>query len=287
MVRNERNPLGRGMEEMLKINPKGHNNSILELPLNEIIIRKNQPRKIFEESALIELSNSIKEHGVLQPILVRPLNGKYEIIAGERRYRAAKNANLSKIPVIVKDISEDNLSQIALIENIQRENLNSLEEAEAFSELSNKYNLTHEEIAERLGKSRVYITNALRLLQLPTSVQNLIKNNSISAGHARSLLRIENSELQLALADKIINNGISVRQTEELIRNIISPKKEKEDNNVHDKNKIFNKEIEEKLQVIFGGKIKLVSRGKGGKIEIFYQDNDELSRFLEIIGYDK
>lgn len=278
--------LGRGLGSMFTAPAAVKQETVREIPLTDILNRPDQPRKTFDEESLNELAASIKDHGILQPILVRPRNGRYEIIAGERRWRAAKIAGLATIPAILRDAEDQALPELALIENLQREDLGVIEEALAYQTLWETYGYTQEELAKRLGKGRVYISNTMRLLQLSDGVLELLKNRSITPGHGRALLRITDPEKQLALAEHIIRQDLSVRQTESLINRLL---KEKEDKPKPKKREydVYLKDLEERMQNHFSSKIKITDRGKkGGKIELYYENNEDLDRLLELMGVE-
>ena len=243
---------------------------------------REQPRKKFEEDALLELADSIKQFGILQPLLVRKRKDYYEIIAGERRWRAAKIAGLKEVPVIVKDYTEQEIIEIGLIENIQRENLNPIEEAMAFKKLLEEFNLKQDEVAERVSKSRTAVTNSMRLLKLDERVQQMIIDDMISTGHARALLAIDDNSLQYELANKVFDEKLSVRETEKLVKDIKSPKKEKPKKEIVD-NFIY-KDLENRMKEVMGTKVNISSKSKGkGKIEIEYYSESELERMFDMI----
>ena len=243
---------------------------------------REQPRRNFEEDAMLELADSIKQFGVLQPLLVRKRNDYYEIIAGERRWRAAKIAGIKEVPVIVKDYTEQEVVEISLIENIQRENLNPIEEAMAFKKLLTEFNLKQDEVAERVSKSRTAVTNSMRLLKLNEKVQQMIVDDMISTGHARALLAIDDEEQQYALANKIFDEKLSVRETEKLIKELKNPKKEKPKKVIE--NVFIYEDIEDKMKQILGTKVNITAKGKGkGKIEIEYYSDKELERMFDMI----
>ncbi len=243
---------------------------------------REQPRKKFEEDALLELADSIKQFGILQPLLVRKRKDYYEIIAGERRWRAAKIAGLKEVPVIVKDYTEQEIIEIGLIENIQRENLNPIEEAMAFKRLLEEFNLKQDEVAERVSKSRTAVTNSMRLLKLDARVQQMIIDDMISTGHARALLAIDDKSLQYELANKVFDEKLSVRETEKLVKDLKSPKKEKPKKEVVD-NFIY-KDLENRMKEVMGTKVNISSKSKGkGKIEIEYYSESELERMFDMI----
>ena len=252
------------------------------MKINMVEPNRDQPRKNFEEDALLELADSIKQFGVLQPLLVRKNKDYYEIIAGERRWRAAKLAGIKEVPVIIKDYSEQEIVEIALIENIQRENLNPIEEAMAYKKLLEEFNLKQDEVAERVSKSRTAVTNSMRLLRLNDKVQQMIIDDMISTGHARALLAIDDKEQQYILANKIFDEKLSVRETEKLIKDIKNHKKPKE-KKVIEHVFIYN-DLEEKMKEVMGTKVSIASKGKGkGKIEIEYYSDKELERMFDMI----
>lgn len=252
------------------------------MKINEVEPNRNQPRKNFDEDALLELSDSIKQFGVLQPLLVRKRKDYYEIIAGERRWRAAKLAGVKEVPVIEKEYTDQEILEIGLIENIQRENLNPIEEAIAYKRLLEEFNLKQDEVAERVSKSRTAVTNSMRLLKLSDKVQQMIIDDMISTGHARALLAIDDPELQYTLANKIFDEKLSVRETEKLVKEIKNPKKPKEKKPVA--NSFIYQDLEEKMKSVFGTKVSIASKGKGkGKIEIEYYSDDELEHLFDMM----
>lgn len=250
--------------------------------INEIEPNHEQPRRNFEEDSLLELADSIKQFGVLQPLIVQKRHDYYEIIAGERRWRAAKMAGIKEIPVIIKEYTKREAVEIALIENIQRENLNPIEEAMAFKRLLTEFSLKQDEVAERVSKSRTTVTNSMRLLKLDERVQQMIVDDMISTGHARTLLAIEDHEEQYNLANKIFDEKLSVRETEKLIKELKNPKKEKE-KKVIERDFIY-KDLEERMKTVMGTKVHVNPKTKGkGKIEIEYYSDEELERIFELI----
>ena len=252
------------------------------MKINEVEPNRDQPRKNFDEDALLELSDSIKQFGVLQPLLVRKRKDYYEIIAGERRWRAAKLAGVKEVPVIEKEYTDQEILEIGLIENIQRENLNPIEEAIAYKRLLEEFNLKQDEVAERVSKSRTAVTNSMRLLKLSDKVQQIIIDDMISTGHARALLAIDDPELQYTLANKIFDEKLSVRETEKLVKEIKNPKKPKEKKPVA--NSFIYQDLEEKMKSVFGTKVSIASKGKGkGKIEIEYYSDDELEHLFDMM----
>lgn len=252
------------------------------MKINMVEPNRDQPRKKFEEDALLELADSIKQFGVLQPLLVRKRRDYYEIIAGERRWRAAKMAGVKEVPVIIKDYTEQEIVEIGLIENIQRENLNPIEEAMAFKKLLEEFNLKQDEVAERVSKSRTAVTNSMRLLKLDERVQEMIVDDMISTGHARALLAIDDKEQQYDLANKIFDEKLSVRETEKLVKEIKNPKKPKMKKKVE--NEFVYTDLENRMKEVMGTKVNISSKGNGkGKIEIEYYSDEELERMFEMI----
>lgn len=253
------------------------------LKINQVEPNREQPRKHFEEDALLELADSIKQYGVLQPLLVRKRKDYYEIIAGERRWRAAKLAGVKEVPVIIKEYTEQQAVEIALIENIQRENLNPIEEAMAFKKLLTEFNLKQDEVAERVSKSRTAVTNSMRLLKLGEKVQKMIIDDMITTGHARALLAIDDEEQQYLLATKIFDEKLSVRETEKLIKSLKNPKKQVKVVKTVENAFVYD-DLAEKMKRVLGTKVSISPKGNGkGKIEIEYYSDDELERMFEMI----
>ena len=245
---------------------------------------REQPRKNFDEDALLELSESIKQFGLLQPILVQDRTDFYEIIAGERRWRAAKIAGLKEVPVIIKNLTEQEIVEISLIENIQREDLNPIEEAQAYKRLLNEFNLKQDEVAERVSKSRTAVTNSMRLLKLADEVQQMVIDEMISTGHARALLSIDDQEKQYFYAQKIFDEKLSVRDIEKIVKNLNKPEKVKKIETEKDLEFIYQN-LEEKMKISLGTKVVISSKGKGtGKIEIEFYSHDELERLMELMN---
>ena len=251
--------------------------------LTKVEPSREQPRKQFDADALQELAESIKQYGLLQPILVQKKKDYYEIIAGERRWRAAKLAGLKEVPVVIKDYSPQEIMEVALIENIQREDLNPVEEAKAYQNLIKEYNLKQEEVAERVSKSRSAITNSLRLLKLSDDVLTLLMEEEISSGHARALLGLEDSEKQLEIAEKIAKDHLSVREVEKLVKNINQPAKKTKKKELS--NDFLYHDMEEKVKLKTGTKVRINRKSENkGKIEIEYYSQDDLEK---ILGYFK
>ena len=250
--------------------------------INEVEPNKNQPRRTFDEDALLELAESIKQHGVIQPLIVKKRDKYYEIIAGERRWRAAKMAGLKEIPVVIKDLSDQEIMEVALIENIQREDLNPIEEAQAYQRLIKEYNYKQDELTQRVSKSRVALTNSMRLLKLDERVQKMIIDDMISAGHARALLAITDSEKQYTIAMKVFDEKLSVRETEKLIKNLDKQVKPKV--NTTPENDFIYRDIENKLKESMGTKVIIHNKDNNkGKIEIEYYSQDDFERIVDIL----
>lgn len=243
---------------------------------------REQPRKNFDEDSLIELAESIKQFGLLQPILVQDRKNYFEIVAGERRWRAAKMAGLKEVPVIVRDLTEQEIVEISLIENIQRENLNPIEEAMAYKRLLTEFDLKQDEVAERVSKSRTAVTNSMRLLKLCDEVQQMIIDDMITTGHARALISIEDKEQQYAIAQKIFDEKLSVRDVEKLVKDINKPVKEKKEVKKDKSLEIIYQDIEEKLKQALSTKVEIISKGNGiGKIEIEFYNHDDLEKITD------
>ena len=257
----------------------------LTLKTSQIEPNKGQPRKKFDSESIEELAASIKQYGIIEPIVVVKSGDHYSIVAGERRWRAAKKAGLKEVPVVIKDYTEKEIAEISLIENIQREDLNPVEEAKAYQQLINDYNLTQEELAERISKSRSAITNTLRLLKLHPDVQKMLINGTLTAGHARALLAIEDQDTQLTLAEKVIKDSLSVRQTEDLVK---SYGKDSTGVRIKMKNDPQYKELEKKLSSILGTKVSIKQKEKGkGRVEISYYSEEQLDDIFLILNRGK
>jgi ParB family chromosome partitioning protein len=281
--------LGRGLGALLDANSVIETTTETEKDVKKIKItqiepNKTQPRRDFDEEKLEELSESIKEYGLLQPIVVKlNKNGFYTIIAGERRWRASRLAGLKEIPAVIKDVSEQTEKEITLIENIQREDLNSLEEAAGIKELIEEYGLTQEEVAAKIGRSRTAVTNILRLLNLPKEIQELLKEEKISQGHARALLSLENNVLALEIAKQVIAQDMSVRQLENYIASLKKVKKEKRPSKVEIEIQRNIKALEESLSSELGTKIRIINKKNKGKIEIPYSSTEDFERIIALI----
>jgi len=272
--KNEKEVLERVIEKPVEV----------KLKITEIEPNREQPRKNFDEDLLEELADSIREYGILQPLLVQKDKNYYKIIAGERRWRAAKKAGLKEIPVIIKDYSPQQIIEISLIENIQRQDLNPIEEAMAYKRLIDEFGLKQDEIAERVAKSRVSVTNSIRLLKLDKRVQEMLIDDMLSSGHARALLAIENGEEQYTLAMKIFDEKLNVRETERLVKIYLEPKKEKTELKFTESEELAYHNMEEKMKTIFGSKVSIHKKDKNkGRIEIEYYSGEELERLLELM----
>ena len=302
----KRNGLGKGLDSLIpnksdklaKSDTKKNNNeakastakkaieepktSEILLKINQVEPNRDQPRKEFDEDALLELADSIKQFGILQPLLVQKKKDYYEIIAGERRWRAAKLAGLKEVPVVIKSYTNQEVVEISLIENIQRENLNPIEEAMAFKRLLDEFHLKQDEVAERVSKSRTAVTNSMRLLKLSDRVKQMIIDDMISTGHARALLAIDDEEQQYLLATKIFDEKLSVRETEKLVKSLKNPKKEVK--KVTPEHQFIYNDIAEKMKTIMGTKVNINAKANGkGKIEIEYYSEEELERIYDLI----
>ncbi len=280
-----RKALGRGLAALIPQSPAvapaaSSGSGLRLLPIERIHPNRAQPRKSFAEEALAELAASIEEQGVLQPLVVRRRGDDYEIVAGERRWRAASRAGLHEVPAIVKELSDSEALQVALIENIQREDLDPLEEAEAYSRLIRDYSLTQEQVAQAVGKSRVAVTNSLRLLKLPDSILALLANGSLSAGHARALMAVSEAPAQLKLAQDAVNRKLSVREVERLARQLQQEVKR----TVIARPTPAETHVEERLQRALGTKVRLQHKKGKGRIEVYFHSLEELDRLLDLLA---
>ena len=288
--------LGRGIGNLIPEETKDEKDVVVKEVVKEVVVKepaevkvrisqvepnKEQPRKYFDEDALIELSESIKQYGVLQPLLVQKKDNYYEIIAGERRWRAAKLAGVKEVPVVIKDYSDQEVMEIALIENIQREDLNPIEEAQAYQRLIKDYRLKQDEVAEKVSKSRAAITNSLRLLKLDKRVQEMVMEGKVSNGHARTIISIEDGDKQYAIAQKIFDEKLSVREVEKLMRE--QDKKGKQPKELPENDFVY-RDLEEKLSKSLGTQVTIKNKSNNkGKIEIQYYSQSELERILEFL----
>ncbi len=295
----KRNGLGKGLDSLIpdkktkpvssekkddkvqKNEPENKTGEIM-VKINQVEPNREQPRKDFDEDSLMELADSIKQFGILQPLLVQKKKDYYEIIAGERRWRAAKLAGVKEVPVIIKDYTDQEIVEISLIENIQRENLNPIEEAMAYKRLLEEFDLKQDEVAERVSKSRTAVTNSMRLLKLSDRVQQMIVDDMISTGHARALLAIDDEEQQYMLANKIFDEKLSVRETEKLVKALKNPKKEIKKTQIE--HTFVYDNLEEQMKNIIGTKVSVSPKANGkGKIEIEYYSEEELERIYDLI----
>ena len=291
--------LGRGLDSLISSNTKIYDqssenlqNNVSEIVISEIIPSPWQPRKIFDEEALNDLVLSIKEHGVLQPLVVRKINDKYELVAGERRWRAAQLASLKKVPIVLIEVDDKKALEIALVENLQREDLNPIEEAKGYALLKETFNLTQEQVSERVGKGRTTITNALRLLDLSDFIQEKVSLNILSVGHAKVLLKINDLSQQNDIAQNVIRENLSVRALEKIVKRLGLPPKKKRAEKA-DIPSEYLKSLTENLHKYLGSSVKIIpsrtlTNGKKikGSVQIDYYDNEELDRMLQIIGYE-
>ena len=275
--------LGKGLEVLFAENSIEEEGKTVSLPISEIEPNRAQPRKQFDDEALAELSASISQHGVLQPLLVRPVaGGSYQLVAGERRWRASRMAGLTEVPVVIREMSDKEAAELALIENLQREDLNPAEEARGYQVLMEEYGLTQEQVADRMGKSRPAITNTLRLLALPEDLLKLVEEEQLSAGHARALLGAPTAELQRQAAKKVIADGLSVRQTEALVK-ALQREKKAPPKQAGDSLALYLGEAEKNLSGRLGRKVHIAHRGKKGRIELEYYNSQDLELLLEAL----
>ncbi|KEI01989.1 ParB/RepB/Spo0J family partition protein [Clostridium botulinum] len=274
--------LGKGLGALIPEENTESSESVLKIKMNLIKPNSNQPRKSFDEEKILQLAESIKEHGVIQPLILQKTNELYTIIAGERRWRAAKKVGLQEVPAVIVELSNKEILEVSLIENIQREDLNPIEEALAYKKLIDEFNLTQDALGKRIGKSRTAITNCMRLLNLGSRTQEYLIDGVISEGHGRVLLSIEDEELQYKIAQEIIDKQLSVRQTEILIKNIKKGVKEKQEEKLDNINPYY-KDITNKLQNLFNTKVVLSSKGNRGKIQIEYYSEEDLQRIIDVL----
>ena len=278
--------LGRGLDALLgtpEVQSAQSSGSVF-LPISQVEPGLNQPRKRFDSDSLDDLTDSVRIHGIIQPLTVRRLSsGYYQIIAGERRWRAAKQAGLMEVPAVIIEADDRKVMELGLIENLQREDLNPVEEARGYQVLMEEYGLTQEEVAQRMGKSRPAITNTLRLLALPEAVLILLEEGSLSAGHARAILAVSDPELQIQLAQQVATKNLSVRQTETLAKSLQNPPSKKEKKDSGPDLSIYLAEAEKDLSSRFGRKVRIVEKGKKGRIELEYYDSNDLNTLLEVL----
>ncbi|AKL97364.1 stage 0 sporulation protein J [Clostridium aceticum] len=285
----KRKGLGKGLQALIPqidtiqlVEESVQENKVQTISINSIYPNKNQPRKEFNEEALKELAESIERYGLIQPIVVTEREEGFMIIAGERRWRATRIAGLKEIPCIIKKYSEQQLMEVAIIENIQREDLNIIDEGKAYKYLIDKYQVTQDQLAEAVGKSRPYIANILRLLQLDPRIIDMIKEGKLTGGHGRALLSIQDSEKQYEIALKVEAENFNVRQVEELVRAIVEPNKKNKESASKKKDVVLF-EIEENLKSFFGTRVTIVNGKKKGKIEIEYYNEEDLERIISLL----
>ncbi|MBQ9912833.1 MAG: ParB/RepB/Spo0J family partition protein [Clostridia bacterium] len=286
MAPKKKSGLGKGLDALFLDNStENQSGSVTQLSLNEIEPNRDQPRKHFDETALSELSESIAMHGVIQPLLVRPISdGGYQLIAGERRWRASRMAGLTQVPVVIREMTDSEAMELALIENLQREDLNPIEEAEGLKLLMDTYSLTQEQAAERVGKSRPAVANALRLLSLPAKVILLLKEGKLSSGHARALLPLKDEKTMLLLCKEIEEKELSVRETEKIVKNLLSEKKEKKEKKPKKRDPYYD-ECELSIREALGRKANInLAKGDKGTVEIEFFGKDDLKKILKSLA---
>jgi len=277
----KRPALGRGLSALIPDAPvaAGPSERALEVDIDLLRPNRDQPRTAMDDTKIEELARSIKSNGIIQPIVVRKAEQGYEIIAGERRWRASQRAGLLKVPVVVRDIPEEQMLAAALIENIQREDLNPIEEAQAYRRLADEHQLTQEQIADAVGKDRSSVANYLRLLKLPTEIRSNLSAGSLSMGHARALLALTDEADQVRVAREVVAKNLSVRETETIAKKGTAPAAPREES----PKDVHTRAAEEKLRFAMGTRVRIVRKGKGGKIEIDFQNEDELQRIYELL----
>ena len=286
MVARKHGGLGKGLGALIPEEKEELKESVTKIDINLIRANEEQPRKYFDDEKIANLAQSIKEHGIIQPIILMKNGDFYTIVAGERRWRAAKSIGMKEVPAIVMELSSKQLLEVSLIENIQREDLNPIEEAIAYKKLIEEFDITQEDLAAKLGKSRTAITNSMRLLNIDKRVQDYLIEGVITEGHGRAILGISDFNMQNEVAQKIIDEGLSVRQVEALIRQLNSEKKQKNKRKNQQQNPYIN-EIKEKLESYLGTKVQVSSNKKNkGKIEIEYYSTDDLNRILELLNIE-
>ena len=276
--------LGKGIDALFREEAVHKEDQVQQIAMTKILVNPFQPRKIFDETAIEELAASIVEHGIIQPIVVRRKDKKYQIVAGERRFRAAKHAGLTEIPVIVKDFNEQQMMEVAILENLQREDLTPIEEAEAYNSLINQLNFTQEDLAKRLGKSRPHIANLIRLLQLPEDIRELVNQGELSMGHGRALLGLKNKRRIPDVAKKVKKDQLNVRQLEKYIQDVnedVSRETKKVKKDIH------VQATETQLREFFGTHVQIKKAKNKGKIEIEFYSEDDLHRILEILNIEE
>ena len=280
--------LGKGLSALIPSAPElvSSDEPVMEIEIHKIKPNSFQPRRIFDEEKLRELAESIKEHGVVQPVVVRPVGPeKYELVVGERRFRACLSLGMTKIPAVVKEFSNGQMMEIALVENIQRQDLNPVEEAMAYRRLMEEFNLTQEQVSQKVSKSRSFIANMVRLLNLPEPILNKLSAGQLTVGHARPLLALNGEDAQIAIAQEVCNRNLSVRETESLVRRAVEEesKREKEKREKDNKLSPIMLDIEARLRSLLGTKVKIKDQGEKGKIEIDYYSTEDLERIVALV----
>lgn len=275
--------LGKGLQALIPEEKVEAGKGVSKVDIDRVCPNKNQPRTKFDQDKLEELANSIREHGVIQPMIVTVFNDGYKIVAGERRWRAAKIAGIKEVPVVIRELTEKDIMELALIENLQREDLNEIEEALAYKDLMNKFQLTQQDISTRIGKSRTAIANTLRLLKLPSNIRSLIVDGIITPGHGRCILSTEGFERE-KLLEKILKDKLSVRDSERLAQKLKSNKEKIETQKKELNSKMFLRDIEDRMQKNLGTKVVIKGKSEKGKIEIEYYSNDDLERLTEMLS---
>ena len=285
MAVSKKGGLGKGLDALFLDNSTEENSGSVTVSINDIEPNRDQPRKDFDEEALKELSDSIALHGVIQPLLVRPISdGGYQLVAGERRWRASRMAGLTEVPVFIREMSDRQVAEVALIENLQREDLNPLEEAKGYAQLMKDYSLTQEQVAKSVGKSRPAVANAMRILELPEEVLEYVRNGKLSAGHARTLLPVKDKQILLKLAEEIVLKDISVRETERIVKALLKPEKEPAQKKKPRRDPYFD-ECEIAIRDELGRKAEIhVSKGEKGTIEIEFFSKSDLKSILEALA---
>lgn len=275
--------LGKGLDALIPSEGENRNNNLL-IPINKIKSNSDQPRKAFDNERIIELAESIKHHGIIQPLILKQSGSDYLIIAGERRWRAAKMVGIKEVPAIVMELTDKEILEVSLIENIQREDLNPIEEAMSYKKLLEDFKITQDDLSKRVGKSRSTITNSIRLTNLDERVQEYLIEGVLSEGHGRTLLSIKDNDLQYELAQKVIDDGVSVRELERLIKNINNEKEKNKNKRTEKELNPYYKDVVNKLQDYFGTKVSLSNKKNKGLIEIEYYSEEDLQRIIDIIN---
>ena len=275
--------LGKGLDALIPSEGKSKNDNLL-IPINKIKSNSQQPRKAFDNESIVELAESIKHHGIIQPLILKQSGDDYVIIAGERRWRAAKMVGIKEVPAIIMELTDKEILEVSLIENIQREDLNPIEEAMSYKKLLEDFNITQDDLSKRIGKSRSTITNSIRLTNLDERVQEYLIEGVLSEGHGRTLLAVKDNDLQYELAQRVIDDGISVRELERIIKNINNEKDKNRNKGTEKELNPYYKDVVNKLQNYFGTKVSLCNKKNKGLIEIEYYSEEDLQRIIDIIN---